>query len=275
MTLRSPRPFFYTPFFAHAARVHRETVVRASPHRRLLVARRLLAGLTLTLAGTSAATQAHAKDEPEAGSAPQAELSALAGYGVRSASTDDSVNPDGIGYDPAFQLSFQARGYVWSWLNFAAYYVRSSHEINLPHGAADINYEQIEMGKVLTYSLGARLEPSYHVSDELRTWLSIGIGWGRMSLDKVNVVEADRSYTIRERTGVFVEVPVGIGASYEVVPRWLAIQAEADIAHLSKQSGKLFDPTSYVDSQGTLDRVGPMPTQTISASFLLGVSLLL
>lgn len=263
------------PFFSHAARVHRETVVRASLHRRLLVARRLLAGLAVTLAGTGIATQAQAKDEPEAGSAPQAELSALAGYGVRSASTDDSVNPDGIGYDPAFQLSFQARGYVWSWLNVAAYYVTSSHEINLPRGAAGFDYEQIEMGKVLAYSLGARIEPTYRVTDEFRTWLSIGIGWGRMRLDKVNVVEADRSYTVRKRTGVFVEVPLGIGASYEVIPRWLAIQAEADIAPLSKQSGKLFDPTTFVDSQGTLDSVGPMPTQTISASFLLGVSLLL
>lgn len=221
------------------------------------------------------ALQAAAAEEAEPGSEPQAEFSVLAGLGTRHASTDDGVNPDGIGYDPAFQLAFQGRGYVWPWLNFAVYHLRASHEISLPRGAAGMDYETVDMGTVLTYSLGARLEPTYRVSDSFRTWLSLGVGWGRMSLEKVTVYEEARSYTVRERAGVFVEVPVGIGASYEVVPRWLAVQAEANVAHLSKQSGKLFDPTPYVDSQGSRGTVEPMPTQTISTSFVLGVSLIL
>lgn len=195
--------------------------------------------------------------------------------GIRRASTDASVNPDGIGYDPAVQFSFQGRGYVSPWLSFSLYYVRASHEVSLPPGAAGMDYEQIDMDTVLSYSLGARVEPTYRVSDTFRAWLSLGVGWGRMSLDKVTVQEQDRSYTVRDRAGVFVEVPFGIGASYEIVPRWLAIQAEADVAHLSKQSGKLFDPTPFVDNKGSRDAVGPMPTQTISSSFLLGVSLIL
>ncbi|MFW5741119.1 MAG: hypothetical protein ACOC1F_12210 [Myxococcota bacterium] len=235
--------------------------------------------LAITFAGASVAAtvagDARASDELESGTDPQAEFSTLAGIATRHASTDDSVNPDGIGYEPAVKLAFQGRGYVWPWLNFAIYYVRASHAINLPRGAADIDYESIDIGNVLAYSLGARLEPTYQVSDEFRTWLSIGVGWGRMSLDEVTVQETNRSYTVRERSGVFVEVPIGIGASYEVIPRWLAIQAEADIAHLSKQSGKLYDTTPYVDSQGSRGTVGPMPTQTVSAGLLLGVSLIL
>jgi opacity protein-like surface antigen len=218
---------------------------------------------------------AQAAEKGEAGTEPQAEFSALAGLAVRSASTDPAINPDGIGYDPAPQFSFQGRGYVWSWLNAAIYYRRASHELNLPRGAAGFDYEHIEKDKILTYSLGARLEPTYHVSDEFRTWLSLGVGWGRMTLDKVDVTEAERSFTVPDRAGVFVEVPIGIGASYEVVPNWFAVHAEIDIAPLSKQSGKLFDPTPFVDSHGSLSHAGPMPTQTVSGSFLLGVSLLL
>jgi hypothetical protein len=80
---------------------------------------------------------------------------------------------------------------------------------------------------------------------------------------------------VPDRAGVFVEVPLGLGASYEVVPRWLAVQAEADIAHLSNHSGGLHGSTPYVDSNGSLHFAGPMPTQVVSGSFLLGVSLLL
>lgn len=214
-------------------------------------------------------------EEPEPGSEPQAEFAVLAGLGVRSASSDDAINPDGIGYDPALQLGFQARGYVYPWLSFALYHLRASHSINLPAGAAGLDYQSIDMGTVFTYSLGARLEPTYPVTDSFRAWLSVGVGWGRMSLDKVTVNEAARSYTIRERTGVFVEVPVGIGAAYEVIPNWLTVQAEADVAHLSKQSGKLYDPTPYVDSNGTVDTAGPFPTQTIAASFFVGAAILL
>jgi len=218
---------------------------------------------------------ASAQDEPASASEPQAELTALAGMGIRHASKDASVNPGGIGYDPALQLAFQARGYVWSWLNAAVYHVRASHGINLPRGAAGIDYEGVDMGKALAYSLGARLEPTYQVARGFRAWTSIGVGWGRMSVEKVSVQEADRSYTIGERAGVFVEVPVGVGAAYEILPNWLTVHAEAGVAHLSKQSGKLFDSASYVDSQGSRDTVGPMPTQPLSASFLLGVSAVL
>ena len=232
-------------------------------------------GVVVVLFASSLTLQAQADDKPDPGSEPQAEFSVLAGMATRHASTDDSINPDGIGYDPAFQLGFQGRGYVWPWLNFAVYHKRASHKLNLPHGAAGMDYNSIDMGTVLTYSLGARLEPTYPVTDSFRTWLSIGVGWGRMSLEKVTVHEDTRSYTVRERAGVFVEVPIGIGASYEVIPRWLRVQAEANVAHLSKQSGKLFDTTPYVDDQGSLGTVDPMPTQTISTSMVLGVSLIL
>lgn len=220
---------------------------------------------------------AHAADraKAEVGTEPQAEFSVLTGIAVRSASTDSEINPDGIGYEPAPQLSFQGRGYVWSWLNAAIYYRRASHELTLPRGAAGFDYVHIDKDKILAYSLGARLEPTYHVSDEFRTWLSLGVGWGRMSSGKIDVTERERSFTVPERAGVFVEVPIGIGASFEVVPNWLALQAEIDVAPLSKQSGKLFDSTAFVDSQGSLSYAGPMPTQTVSGSFLLGVSLLL
>ena len=129
------------------------------------------------LANSLLAVETFAADRAEAGAAPQAELSALAGLSVRPAASDADENPDGIGYGPGLQLSFQARGYVWSWLNAAVYYRRASHEIDLPRGAAGLDYQHISIDKVLAYSLGARLEPTYHVSESFRTWVSVGVGF--------------------------------------------------------------------------------------------------
>ncbi|PIE06250.1 MAG: hypothetical protein CSA75_00500, partial [Sorangium cellulosum] len=209
--------------------------------------------------------------ESTAGKEPQAEVTLLSGLGVRN--VDSARNPDGIGYGPALQWGVQARAFVKPWLNFAIYYLRASHTLALPPSAAGINDTDSSIGDVLTYSLGARLEPSFPVTSNFRTWLSIGVGWGRLNLEKVLVTERERSYHVRDRSGVFVEVPIGLGASYQVLPNWLAIQIEADVAHLSKQSGNLYDPTPYVDSNGNRGFVGPMPIQSYAGSLLFGISM--
>lgn len=96
-----------------------------------------------------------------------------------------------------------------------------------------------------------------------------------MNWDSVFVTEPLRTYRIDARSGVFVEIPIGLGASYELIPKWLAVQGQLRVAPLVKQSGDLFDTVQIVDNFGQIDTTGPMPTQTVSASALLGLSLLL
>jgi len=113
------------------------------------------------------------------------------------------------------------------------------------------------------------------VTESFRISATVGIGWGRMDLDKVDVQEPTRSYTVRKRSGVFVEVPLGLLLAYDIIPQWLAVQAEADVAPLLMQSGSLHGSPPYTDSAGTLQFAGPMPTLTHSVSVLFGLSLAL
>ena len=219
------------------------------------------------------AAHLHAAEKPAAGAAPQAEVAVLAGVAMRFADSGD--DPDEIGYRPGVQLIVQGRGYVWSWLNAAIYHRRAHHQIDIPRGAAGMDYEHMDKDSVLAYSLGARFEPTYRIMDSVRVFAIVGIGWGKLNMGRIHVQESARSYMVRDRSGVFVEIPLGLGLAYEVIPRWLAIQAEVDVSPFWKQSGGVHGTSPYTDSDGILGSVGPMPMQTHSASFLFGVSLLL
>jgi len=235
---------------------------------------RVLPGLLVAAAMVAQSSAARSDDKRDL-SQPLANVSVLGGLGVRRATTDPSVNPDGIAYQPGFAMSVQGRAYVSSWLNVSLYYVRSYHAIEAPQGAAGIDYDERDLDTLFAFSLGARAEPTYHVSDQFRAWLSVGVGWGRMTLDEMYVRKGAREYTVRPRKGVFMEVPFGLGASWEFLPRWAAVSAEASIAPTYKQSGDLFDPAPFVDNDGRLDSVGNFPTQTLTSTFLLGLAVVL
>lgn len=206
---------------------------------------------------------------------PVLELSVLGGANARRATSNQSSNPSPITYTPSAQLALELRAYVTRWLNATLYHHRSYPRVDLPRGAAKLDYTHIEKNRLQTYSIGIHLEPTYHFTQRLRGWLSVGAGWGRMNWDSVFVTEPLRTYRIDARSGVFVEIPIGLGASYELIPKWLAVQGQLRVAPLVKQSGDLFDTVQIVDNFGQIDTTGPMPTQTVSASALLGLSLLL
>lgn len=236
----------------------------------------LRCALPLLLAGTALAQARIARaDETRALSEPLANVSVLGGLGIRRAKTDPAVNPDGIAYEPGFALSVQGRAYAAKWLSLSLVYVRSYHGIAAPQGAAGIDYDERDLPTLFAFSLGARAEPTYRVSDQFRAWLSVGVGWGRLTLDDMYVRKGTREYTVRDRAGVFMEVPFGLGACFEFLPGWAAVSAEASLAPIYKQSGDLFDPVTFVDNEGHLDSVGNFPTQTLTSTFLIGLAVVL
>ena len=213
------------------------------------------------------------KKVPDTASMPQGELSVLGGIAHRSTRASD--NPDGIAYGAGFEVTVEARGYAWSWLSGSLYHRRGYHHLNLPYGAASIDYQRFETSTLLAYSLGARLEPTWPVTDSLRLWLAMGLGWGRLNVGRIVVHETKHNYRLRERSGVFVEIPLSLGVSYTIIPRWLALQAETGISPLIMQTGALYGSSPYTDNEGTLKYVGPFPTQSYVFNFAFGVSLVL
>ncbi len=80
---------------------------------------------------------------------------------------------------------------------------------------------------------------------------------------------------IRERADSVVELPVGLGASFEVIPRWLSIQLELTYAFDVGQVGTGQDRAQAIGDDGRKLDIGGLPrldgllVQTVGISLLL------
>jgi len=200
-----------------------------------------------------------------------AELGAGSGFVYRRASTDPGSNPGGIRYGGFVGIDAQARVYVVPWLRVAVYYLGGYASIDIPRGAASIEYDELDLGKAWAFSLGGRVEPTWHVSDRFRAFGIVGAGWGRMKTPPMQVKNEATSYAVDRRAGVWIEFPVGLGATVDVVRDRLGLSFESTLAPHSSQSGSLFGAVQYVDSSGTMGHVQGMPKLSLSLATMLNV----
>jgi hypothetical protein len=107
------------------------------------------------------------------------------------------------------------------------------------------------------------------INERARAWVSFGYGWGRTTMGKMKV---QGDYTVPERDGVFLEMPVGIGAAYDVWKNHLAVDLQGSWASMSAQSGSIFLPTQYTDTQGKIGHQSAMPQFNSTWVIALGVS---
>jgi hypothetical protein len=127
-----------------------------------------------------------------------------------------------------------------------------------------------------SFVFGLKVAPTLLLSDDVRGWLSAGVGWGRFTFPTMTVTEPGGAiFDVPERNGVFVEIPFGVGLAYEVWPSWLTIEYEATAAPVVGQSGSAHESFQAVDAAGQLRDIGPIGA--VEASFVqtLGLSLLL
>lgn len=210
---------------------------------------------------------ARAQESPS----PAAEVA----FNIGAVSRYTGSGSEGIDYDTGLGWAINVRAVVLPWLRVTAYYLRSNHELGVPHGAAFLDYEQLDVDSLFVFSIGAQVEPSVEVAEHLRLGAIAGIGWGRATLDRMHVVEASRSYTVQDRAGVFLEAPLGASLAWEIIPRHLSVRFESTIAPHFQESGNLFDPVQFVDDKGRLGYTGALPEPSVSLAQMLGVSLLL
>jgi hypothetical protein len=242
-----------------------------TPHR-IPPIQKLCARWAACLALVSCVTLIHRPSHADPTS-PRAELGASAGVVHRVASADE--NPRGIGYNPALGVTVAAVIPIWAWLRIGAYYQRSSHSLDLPVGAVDVAGSSIDLGSVLAFSIGARIQPTLRPTDRLSLWASVGAGWGRITSPRMTVTSPTHQYTVQEREGVFVEVPFGIGGAYEIIARWLCVTLDGTWGPNYAQSGSLYDPIQTVDNQGLLQRSPSMPKVSSTFTQMVGLMLLL
>ncbi|WP_433929842.1 hypothetical protein AB3662_39025 [Sorangium cellulosum] len=199
----------------------------------------------------------------------------------RIGARDVDGNPTRVRLKPAIGLGLHARWEILDHLRFSAFFVHAEHELALAPGAlaqpGSITAEPREDGapSVRTIALGARFAPTLPLSERARSWLSVGIGYDRFYVGRMRVSEPAGDFTIRERGASYVEIPLGVGMSFDVVRNWLTIELETTGAFLLGRGGEATREGQAIDAQGRRRAVGPLPQARGSFIQTLGLSLVL
>jgi hypothetical protein len=193
---------------------------------------------------------------------------------ARPATSDVKGRPSAARYQPATGFGIHIRWPIVNHFNLTAYFVDCHLPVVLPEGSLGLA-GRITSPPVETFVFGARLSPSM-TWGRLTGWLTAGAGWGRFEFARMQVsAPGGGTYVLRERGASFVEFPLGLGLSFELVPHWLALEIETTAAFVAGQHGDAFDNAQTVDSAGHLQTVGPLPVMDASIVQTIGLSLLL
>jgi hypothetical protein len=186
-------------------------------------------------------------------------------------------------YRPALAWGLHLHWNIFSFLRFSPYFIDAHHSLRFGKGALAVAAERpisatatIDSESVRTFVFGAKFAPTWNLSKRARVWLSAGVGWGRFEFPKIQIVESGQpTFDVNERDGVFVEVPVGLGVSFDVIPRWLAVEYQFSAAPVLGQSGNAHEAVQAVDPDGTVRNVAGFGAIEASFTQSIGLSILL
>jgi hypothetical protein len=196
----------------------------------------------------------------------------------------EEVGPAEIKYQPSPGLSVHLHWPIIRWLRFHPYFVWTIQGLEIPQGALTVpdSPKSISSAAVLSdvsaesFSFGAKIAPTLPINERLRLWLAVGVGWGRFNYDEMTVTEpGGTEFTVLDRKSVFVEFPLGLGISFDVIERWLALEYEATAAPAVGQTGDAHEVFQAVDAAGNIRDVGPFGAIEVSIVQVLGLSLIL
>lgn len=203
------------------------------------------------------------------------ELGADVALVFRPASLGADDQPSTIRYEPAIGFGFHARWEIFRYLRFNAYLLGASHGLRVPDGALG-QPGAVESDAVDTFTFGARLAPTLPLGDRARCWASLGIGYGRFNYPRMTIHEPGMDpYQVRERAMSFMDIPAGIGVSYDVIRDWLTVELEVLGSLALGQEGESVRGAQAIDALGHKRSIGGLPL--IDASFVqtLGLSIIL
>ncbi|MFO0611248.1 MAG: hypothetical protein U0414_01575 [Polyangiaceae bacterium] len=120
-----------------------------------------------------------------------------------------------------------------------------------------------------------RLYPMLPLGRYVALFAIVGGGFGRLEFPEVGV-RAPEGYstTIAARGASFFTLPLGVGASLFVIPRWLSVDLSLDVAPMFYKDGDAFVPVQVLE-QGRIGHAGALPHADATYRQSLGVSLIL
>ena len=191
-----------------------------------------------------------------------------------------TYDSSGIRYAPAMGFGVHARWDIVRWLRFSAYLVSAVQTVRLPQGAlgppgAVTGQEPDSEPGVDTLAFGGQIGPTLPIGDRARTWVGVGIGYGRFRFDRMIIREQGIApYLVRERAMSFAEVPFSLGTSVDLIPDWLAIEIEVSAAIPLSQGGSATESAQAIRA-GAKQDIQPLPKIDISVVQTLGLSIVL
>jgi hypothetical protein len=160
-------------------------------------------------------------------------------------------------------------------LRFTFYLEGARHAVQLGKGALGLP-GYVTSDAVNTYMFGVRFSPSIAFSPRLRGWVTAGFGWGRFEFPRMNAQDPGQAvFTIPDRSEYVAEIPLGVGLSFDIIPRWLSLRAELTAAPLFGQVGTAVITSQAIDAEGKKRTIGALPDLNVSIVQSLGLSLLL
>jgi hypothetical protein len=185
-------------------------------------------------------------------------------------------------YQPSVGIDIHLRWDVVSFLRFKPYYYWVQHDLSLPQGALSSSPNGLSRSaslpevRVDSFAFGAQVEPTWWLNDRLRVWLAAGVGWGRLYVPDMQVEDPVRgTVPVANRSMVFVEFPLGLGVSVDLIERWLALEFEVRATPLAGESGEALESVQAVDAAGQLVDVGALETIDVTFVQTLGLALVL
>jgi hypothetical protein len=212
----------------------------------------------------------------EAPSIPWQDQIQIGGDAVFAVRTVHADNGSGITYSPTLGFGLHARWDMLSFLRFTAYFIDARHDV--PKHAGVLSCQPIAcgslyVGSIHTFVFGARFQPMLRVTSRLRTWASFGIGWGRLEVPQMQVADGSGTFPVYPRSDPFVEFPLGVGLSFDVIRDWLAVEYEFHGAFISDQGGEAVNPILTVDAAGHTRQIGGFAPFAASFTNTLGLTL--
>ncbi len=185
-------------------------------------------------------------------------------FGVTWRTTDAPTS-----YDAGFTWGAFARVDVWRFLAARLSYLNSGHTVDgspsvdgAPRGAYPT---------VTSYSFRATLEPTWAPSfaaEQLRLFGVLGVGWGKTRIEHIEDDDSAHHLT-SVRAGVFLEYPLGLGASYDLLDGWLSVGALYTFALHSRATGPIHQEARGVTRGGERVTVAGLPEPTHSQTLAL------
>lgn len=227
---------------------------------------RLVSAVAIGVGLVGSAEPARAQQRPKG----QVQAGPDFGVLVRPARGNDA----GVAYGTGIAYGAHVQLLAASFLRVSLYYTHGRQSLTMPVGSLGSGLPvHADDAHVTSYILGARLEPTWNVTERAHVWASLGAGWGKLQAPAMWVGDEGNPgrYRVGERDGVMVELPVGVGGSFDVIPRWLGVALNATYAPLTAQSGDVYDPVQSIDASGRLVHAAGLPKATSAFSAFASV----